>query len=88
MPKAVSLQKVHFLGEPSPTNFKSKHYIFSIWAVSSMTRVETEELIYPVFTLVAEFGGSLGLFMGFLFIYLWDIFRYIENVCAIFGAEK
>ena len=53
-----------------------------------MTRVETEELIYPVFTLVAEFGGSLGLFMGFLLIFLWDNFLYIENVCAIFGAKK
>ena len=47
-----------------------------------MTRVEPEELIYPVFTLVAEFGGSLGLFMGFLLIFLWDNFLYIENVWA------
>ena len=67
---------------------KSKHYIFFMWAVSSMTRVETEELIYPVFTLVAEFGESLGLFMRFLLIFLWDNFLYIENVCAIFGAKN
>ena len=45
-----------------------------------MTRVETEELIYPVSTLVAEFGGSLGFFMGFSFISLW----YIRN----FGILK
>ena len=66
MPKEpCHCKKYNFLGEPSPSNFKSKHYIFFMWAVSSMTRVETEELMYPAFTLVAKFGGSLGLFMGF-----------------------
>ena len=51
--------KKYILGEPSPSSFKSEHYIFSMWAVSSKTKVETEELIYPMSTLVAEFGGTL-----------------------------
>ena len=35
-------------------------------------KVETEELIYPWQSLVAEFGGALGLFLGFSFMTIWD----------------
>jgi hypothetical protein len=34
--------------------------------------VETEELVFPFTSLVAEFGGTLGLFLGFSFMALWD----------------
>jgi hypothetical protein len=34
--------------------------------------VETEELLFPLTSLVAEFGGTLGLFLGFSFMALWD----------------
>ena len=36
-------------------------------------QVETEELIYPWQSLVAEFGGALGLFLGFSFMTIWDL---------------
>ena len=36
-------------------------------------QVETEELIYPWQSLVAEFGGALGLFLGFSFLTIWDL---------------
>ena len=35
-------------------------------------QVETEELIYPWQSLVAEFGGALGLFLGFSLMAIWD----------------
>ena len=79
--------KKYILGEPSPSNFKSKHYIFSMWAVSSKTKVETEELIYPMSTLVAEFGGTLGLFLGFSFISVWDNFSTLKR-CIVFFKSK
>ena len=62
---------------------KSKRFKFSLWALSTNTRVETEELIYPVSTLVAEFGGTLGLFLGFSFISLWDNFDTLKRVVAL-----
>ena len=34
--------------------------------------VETESLLYSIESLVAEFGGTLGLFFGFSFMALWD----------------
>ena len=44
----------------------------SIWVISPDTSVETEELIYPWTSLVAEFGGALGLFLGVSFMTIWD----------------
>ena len=37
-----------------------------------MTMMEKEQLIYPLTSLVAEFGGTLGLFLGFSFMTVWD----------------
>ena len=84
--KPCHFKKYIFLGEPGPSSFKSDHYIFSLWAVSSKTRVETEELIYPMSTLVAEFGGTLGLFLGFSFISLWDNFGTLKKCMAFFKS--
>ena len=42
------------------------------WAASNFTRVETERLVYPLSSLVAEFGGTLGLFLGFSFLAAWN----------------
>ena len=32
----------------------------------------TEEIVYPVESFISEFGGALGLFLGFSLIMLWD----------------
>ena len=85
--KPCHYKKYILLGERSSTSFKSEHYIFSLWAVSSKTRVETEELIYPMSTLVAEFGGTLGLFLGFSFISVWDNFSTLKK-CIVFFKSK
>ena len=85
--KPCHFKKYNFLGEASPASFKSEHYIFSMWAVSSKTKVETEELIYPMSTLVAEFGGTLGLFLGFSFSSVWDNFSTLKK-CIVFFKSK
>ena len=64
--------KKYMVGERKRTSFKSDNFTFSLWAVSKSTEVKTEELIYPLSSLVAEFGGTLGLFLGFSFMTLWD----------------
>jgi hypothetical protein len=45
---------------------------FALQATSSNIHVESEEWLFPVTSLVAEFGGTLGLFLGFSFMALWD----------------
>ena len=45
---------------------------FGLWYVSTEVTVEKESLVYPLPSLVADFGGTLGLFLGFSFMMLWD----------------
>ena len=44
-----------------------------------MTMMEKEQLIYPLTSLVAEFGGTLGLFLGFSFMTVWDTLLFLEE---------
>ena len=45
--------------------------------------IEKEELAYPFITLLADFGGVLGLFIGFNFLMIWDIIvSVIEKIKA------
>ena len=43
-----------------------------LWPVSQYTQVEEEVLVYPFQSFLAEFGGALGLFLGFSFMTIWD----------------
>ena len=45
----------------------------AFWAASSKTQIEEEVLLYPFTSLIAEFGGSFGLFLGFSFLAMNDI---------------
>ena len=51
-----------------------------ILANNEVTTVQ-EVLAYDFLTLVSNFGGSLGLFVGFSFYMLWDLILDIIN-CA------
>ena len=48
------------MGDKQITDIVYDTFVFSLWAVSSSTNVETEVLVYPWTSLVAEFGGTLG----------------------------
>ena len=41
------------------------------------TTVLREYLIYPFDSLVSDFGGTLGLFVGFSFVALWDVIQLL-----------
>ena len=60
--------------ESSPNPIPNPHSV-AFWAASLKTQVEEEVLIYPFTSLVAEFGGSLGLFLGFSFLAIWHEIR-------------
>ena len=42
--------------------------------------VETEALVYTIESLVAEFGGTLGLFLGFSFMTFWDVVEFAVGI--------
>ena len=60
------------MGDKYISSLVTNHSFFSLWAVSNSTLVETEHLIYPWTSLVAEFGGALGLFLGVSLMTIWD----------------
>ena len=60
---------------------KAKHgdefFMFGYNFVSTDIRSEKETWVYPVVSFIAELGGSLGLFVGFSFLTLWDCFDFM-----------
>ena len=61
------------LDTPLDSNGKSRtmHLIRS----SNDVLVKTEQLVYPFSSFLAEFGGALGLFLGFSFLWVWDVIQ-------------
>ena len=49
-------------------NFPGSPLSMSLWAVSEYTQIVEEVLVYPFESFMAEFGGALGLFLGFSFL--------------------
>ena len=85
--KPCQYKKYSFLGEKEPSLIKLDNAVaFSLWAVSN-TRVSREQLIYPMASLIAEFGGALSLFLGVSFITPWDNFRLISALSKVIYAN-
>ena len=70
------------MGDKMRTGFQSDFFLFSLWSASVNTFSEKEQLIYPLTSLVAEFGGTLGLFLGFSFMAVWDGLHLLAGFCA------
>ena len=49
---------------------------------------ETEDWVYPEISFIAEFGGALGLFVGFSFYMIWDIAEWLLNKWSIKTEES
>ena len=62
-----------------------------LWAVDPNTNTETERFDYPLESLVAELGGTLGLFIGFSFMMILDgceeIGRQIKRIKPMFSVR-
>ena len=57
-------------------------YTLSTW-YNRYTTIEKEELLYPSSTMVAEVGGTLGLFLGVSFMTIWDGALWIKGDIAL-----
>ena len=55
-----------------------------VWNTSPYLLIEQEKLVYSVESLVAEFGGTLGLFLGFSFMNLWDVVEIAGGAAPAF----
>ena len=71
--KPCQYRNYHFVGGKEQVSLEAESFAFSLWAVSKKTTIKTEQLIYQVTSLVADFGGTIGLlFLGFSSYTLWD----------------
>ena len=55
-----------------PSRYQFQDQKFSLLFSSSTVLERTEEMLFPMASFVSEFGGALGLFLGFSFATVWD----------------
>ena len=70
--KPCTYREYRLIGDSQTSSSGAADFLFSLWAVSNDTTVEREVLIYPWTAMVADMGGTLGLFLGFSFMTIWD----------------
>ena len=74
------------MAEPSVRHAELQvQYILQL--CTKKTTIKTEQLIYPVTSLVADFGGTLGLFLGFSFISIWDNLALFRISCKFIQRQ-
>ena len=51
----------------------------------SESKVEkrTEKIIYPIESFISEFGGAMGLFLGFSFMMIWDVLVFFISCLTV-----
>ena len=76
--KPCHYMKYRIEGDRQATSYQSPDFLFSLHTISNDTFVEREELVYPWTALVADFGGSISLFLGLSFMSLWDGIRCVR----------
>ena len=57
--------------DPLKYNFGEEKVLGISFSQSHATE-RTEQLLYPLESFISEFGGALGLFLGFSFLMIWD----------------
>ena len=69
-------QQLQFVGEPIQVNIPNVTELQILFDSPSIL-IEKEELAYSSLTLVSDVGGVLGLFIGFNFLMIWDVFQKV-----------
>ena len=58
----------------------NSYFSVGLWMVSTDLTLLTVIPVYPWTSLLAEFGGAVGLFFGLSMVTLWDGMRSIADV--------
>ena len=56
----------------APLHLGDDHRMLMLVRTNDYVLVKTDHLVYSFSSFLAEFGGALGLFLGFSFIMVWD----------------
>ena len=63
-----------------PLTISKEEKMINLIRATKTTVIETEVLVYPFSSFLAEFGGALGLFVGFSFMVFWDLMQILFNI--------
>ena len=55
-------------------------YGYGLAYATTEVRIEEEDWVYPGLSFIGEFGGSLGLFLGFSLMTIWDTITALKNL--------
>ena len=58
-------------------NNQCRYFHFGFNFASTDIGKQKEDLVYPPVSFISELGGSLGLFVGFSFLTIWDCIDYM-----------
>ena len=71
----------------TPLDSSGKSRIMRLMRSTNAVLVKTEQLVYPFSSFLAEFGGALGLFLGFSFLWVWDVMQIFIKWMIRFSAK-
>ena len=58
-----------------------RYFCSSFKIASTIKKIEKETLMYPEMSFISEIGGGLGLFIGFSFLTIMDVFEFMYEKC-------
>ena len=69
--------KFQFIEKFLLVNIYCRHFHMGFSFASTDVVTQKESLVYPPVSFISELGGSLGLFVGFSFLTIWDAVTYL-----------
>ena len=57
---------------------------FALAYATTQVTLKEEVYMYPFRSFLAEFGGALGMFLGFSFLMVWDFIKWVLDTYRIF----
>ena len=74
-------------GWPTPPRRWDRFNVSVLDALCQVS-VEEEDWVYPGLSFIAEFGGALGMFLGFSFYMFWDLGEFAVKRWSIFTNKN
>ena len=67
------------MGEPEISRHRDGKRIFELALTDTMMKSITEEKLYGFLSFLAEFGGALGLFVGWSLLSVFDLVEVVRK---------
>ena len=67
------------MGEPEESKHPVGKRVFELALTDSMMKSITEEKLYGFLSFLAEFGGALGLFVGWSLLSVFDLVEVVRK---------